>query len=48
MYKVTWIWLLNVKAMDEKIVPNEMITNKNPTKVKDGKAYDEEVNDEDA
>jgi hypothetical protein len=48
MYKVTWILLLNVKTMDEKIVPSEMITNNGTTKVKDEKAYDEEVNNEDA
>jgi hypothetical protein len=35
-----------VKAMDEKIVPNEMFTNNNTTKVKDEKVYDEKANDE--
>lgn len=48
MYKVTWILLLNVKTMDEKIVPSEIITNNNTTKVKDENAYDDEVNNEDA
>jgi len=45
-YTITLIWLLNVKAMDEKIVPNETFTNNNTTKVKDEKVYDEKVNDE--
>ncbi len=46
-YTITSIWLLNVKAMDEKIVPSEAFTNNNTTKVKDEKVYDEQANDED-
>jgi hypothetical protein len=45
-YTITSIWLLNVKAMDEKIVPSEMFTNNNTTKEMDEKVYDEETNDE--
>jgi hypothetical protein len=47
MYTITSIWLLNVKAMDEKIIPSEAFTKNNTTKVKDEKVYDEEANDED-
>jgi hypothetical protein len=44
-YTITSIWLLNVKAMDENIVPSEVFTNNNTTKIKDEKVYDEEAND---
>ncbi len=47
-YMITSIWLLNVKAMDEKSVRSEAFTNNNTTKVKDEKVYDEKTNDEDA
>ncbi len=46
-YTITLIWLLNVKAMDEKIVPSEVFTNNNTTKVNDEKVYDEQTNDKD-
>ncbi len=47
MYIITLIWLLNVKAMDENIIPSEAFINNNTTKVKDEKVYDEKANDED-